>query len=99
MTRFKYTRHNLCIRVSDELDKEIERAAEALRGTKTDIVVYALCLMLDPTGRSCPDVLHLPDDLRADFAPPSLAGSLAGHFSEPDTTDWAAVLGADLQSP
>lgn len=99
MTRFDYPRHNLSIRVSTELDKEIDRAAEALRGSKTDIVIYALCLMLDPTGRSVPDVLHLPDELRTDFQPPALAGTLAGHFYKPDTTDWAAVLGDDLKCP
>lgn len=69
MTRFKYPRHNLCIRVSTSLDKEIDRAAEALQATKTDIVVYALLLMLDPTGHGCDDVEHLPQVLRDDFKP------------------------------
>lgn len=99
LTAFQYPRHNLSIRVSTELDKEIERAAEALKGTKTDVVIYALCLMLDPTGKSCPDVAHLPDDLRTDFAPPPLAGTLAGHFFEPDTTDWQKVIGEDMKLP
>lgn len=96
MTRFKYYRHNLCIRVSNELDREIEQAAEALRATKTDVVIYALLLMFDPTGRGCPDVQHLPDELKADFDE-SPRSRLAAHFSKPegfkDTTDWEKVLG------
>lgn len=99
MTAFQYPRHNLSIRVSTELDKELEQAAEALKGTKTDVVIYALCLMLDPTGRGCPDVAHLPENLREDFQPPPLAGALANHFSKPDETDWAAIIGADLEPP
>lgn len=69
MTRFNYPRHNLSIRVSTSLDKEIDRAAEALQASKTDIVVYALLLMLDPTGHGCDDVEHLPPVLRDDFKP------------------------------
>jgi len=99
LTAFQYARHNLSIRVSNELDKEIEHAAEALSATKTDVVIYALCLMLDPTGRGCPDVEHLPEELKVDFRPPSLSGVLADHFSEPDNTDWQKLLGKDLKLP
>jgi hypothetical protein len=81
LTAFQYARHNLSIRVSNELDKELENAADALKATKTDVVIYALCLMLDPTGKGCPDVAHLPEELRADFSPrPSLSDVLADHF-------------------
>ena len=93
MTAFQYARHNLSIRVSNELDKEIENAADALKATKTDIVIYALCLMLDPSGKGCPDVEHLPAELRDDFKPPSLSDVLADHFSKPGYVDWTKLLG------
>lgn len=86
MTRFQYPRHNLCIRVSTDLDKMIDEAAEALNASKTDVVIYALGLMLDASGRACPDVQHLPETLREDFRPRSRE-TFAGHFFEPPRTD------------
>lgn len=98
MTRFNYPRHNLSIRVSSEMDKQIEQCADALHATKTDVVIYAIACLIDPTGHGTPDVKTLPDELRMDFEP---SRRMADHFfsSEPDTKDWEKVLGDDLKVP
>lgn len=96
MTRFQYPRHNMSLRLSVDLDDELTRCAEALKATKTDVAIYALCLMLDPTG-TMPDVKMLPSELGDDFRREPAASMIASHFYEPDNTDWAAVLGEDLK--
>ncbi len=69
MTSFEYPRHNLSIRVSTDMDDLLEDAARDLGTSKTSVVVYLIAQFIDPTGKACPDIGHLPENLACDFKP------------------------------
>ncbi len=69
MTSFKYPRHNLSIRISEDLDKLLEEAADDMGTSKTNIMIYLLAMFVDPTGKTSPDIEHLPPSLADDFKP------------------------------
>lgn len=80
MTRFDYPRFHFPLRLSVALDKEIAHCAESLGVTKTDVCIYAIAQMLDPTGKATPDVAMLPENLRADFRPRSVEQIMEHYF-------------------